>query len=203
MAERPPVIGLAGSIGAGKSEVARILGECGCVVSRSDEQARAALRDEAIRAELLRWWGEGVFDETGAVNRSAVAAIVFADPAQRRRLEALTHPWIKARRDELFAAAPAGTPALVIDAPLLFEAGLESACDAVIVVDAPRPMRLARLGATRGWDETELRRREESQLPLDVKRTRADYVIQNDGDLNDLAGQVRTILSTITSSSRA
>ena len=192
-----PVIGLAGGIGSGKSAVAEILADLGCVVAHSDEMGRAALREEAIRDQLVAWWGEGILDEDGEIDRSAVARIVFADPEQRRRLEALTHPWIESRRAEQFAAAPPNTPALVIDAPLLFEAGLDERCDAVIFVDAERQVRLARLKAGRGWEEADLRRREDSQLPLDVKRSGADYVIQNDGNLSDLAAQVRLVLSQI------
>jgi dephospho-CoA kinase len=198
-----PVIGLAGGIGSGKSAVADILADLGCVVARSDEMARAALRDPEIRARLVQWWGEDILDDEGGVDRRAVARIVFDDREQRRRLEGLTHPWIEARRAEQFAAAPPDAPALVIDAPLLFEAGLEAGCDAVIFVHAPRPTRLARLRTARGWDETDLKRREDSQLPLDVKRSRADYVIQNDGDLSDLAAQVRPILSQIVASHRS
>jgi dephospho-CoA kinase len=200
---RKPVIGLAGGIGSGKSAVAEILADLGCVVAHSDEMARAALREPAIREQLVTWWGEGILDEGGEIDRSAVARIVFADPGQRRRLEALTHPWIESRRAEQFAAAPADAPALVIDAPLLFEAGLEEQCDAVIFVDTERPVRLARLKAGRGWEEADLGRREDSQLPLDVKRSGADYVIQNDGNLSDLAAQVRLVLSQIVASHRS
>lgn len=205
-APRPPVIGLTGGIGAGKSTVAGVLESLGCVVSRSDDDARAALRDPAIRAELVAWWGDDILDPHGAVDRARVAAIVFSDPDERRRLEGLTHPWIERRRRELFDAAPDDCPALVIDAPLLLEVGLDRACDAVIFVDASRATRLERVRATRGWDEAELDRRALSQLPLDVKRKRADHVIQNDGDadgptgpdhLDQLTETVRAVLRDI------
>jgi dephospho-CoA kinase len=197
---RAPIIGLAGGIGAGKSAVAGALRDEGCVVVDSDAAGRAALKDPEVRATVVEWWGDDVLDTDGAIDRSAVARIVFRDLEQRRRLEALTHPWIESRRRAQFDAAPPGTPALVIDAPLLFEVGLDSECDAVIFVQTPRQTRLERLRATRGWDEDELVRREESQLPLDVKQSRADYVLRNDGDLNALVGQTRSILSEITES---
>jgi dephospho-CoA kinase len=197
---RAPIIGLAGGIGAGKSAVAAVLADAGCVVTDSDADGRAALDDPEIRATIVEWWGEDVLDAAGMIDRSAVARIVFGDPAERRRLEALTHPWIETRRRRQFADAPPDTPALVIDAPLLFEVGLDAECDAVIFVDTPRQIRLERLQRSRGWDEDELSRREESQLPLDGKRSRADYVIRNDGDSDDLIGQTRSILSEITES---
>jgi dephospho-CoA kinase len=199
----PPVIGLAGGIGAGKSAVAAILAQMGCVVSHSDQEGRAALRDPVIRDTLVEWWGEEILDEMGEVDRRAVAQIVFRDPEQRRRLEALTHPWIRTRRDLLFKAAPPDTPALVIDAPLLFEAGLDRECDAVFFVDAPRQTRLERLQADRGWDEAELKRREDSQLPLDEKLNRADYVLRNDGDLSELAARIRTVVAELVETRRS
>lgn len=197
-----PVIGLAGGIGAGKSAVARILAELGCVVSDSDAQARAALRDPQIKSAILKWWGERVLDRQGEVDRGAVAQIIFADPAERRRLESIVHPWIEARRSELFGQAKPDARALVIDAPLLLEAGLEKACDAVIFVDADRGTRLARVAADRGWPPQELAKREQSQLPLDVKRRRADYTVLNNGDLSELKLQVRRVLDQIVDSCR-
>ena len=196
-----PVIGLAGGIGSGKSEVAAILAELGCVVCNSDELGRAALMDPAIRAELVSFWGSGILDDAGEVSRSAVASIVFNDPQQRQRLEELVHPWIEQKRATQFAQAPPDAPALVIDAPLLFEADLDRVCDAVVFVDADRSVRLERVGPGRGWDEAELKRREDCQLPLDVKRGRADYVISNIRDLTALHKQVSRVLSEIIASS--
>lgn len=195
----PPVIGIAGGIGSGKSAVARVLAALGCVVSDSDGDARAALKDPAIIAELVEWWGEGILDAGGAVDRRAVGRIVFSDPAERKRLEGLTHPWIEDRRRERFASAPADVPALVIDAPLLFEAGLDRECSHVIFVDVPREMRLARV-AERGWDEAELDRREAAQQPLEKKRAAATHVVPNDGSLADLEMRVRAILAEISGS---
>ncbi len=192
-----PLIGLTGGIGAGKSTVAKILAGLGCVVADSDALSREALRDPEIRRRLVEWWGEGVLDGSGGIDRAAVARIIFRRPEERARLESLIHPWIEARRAAMFAQAPPGTVALVIDAPLLLEAGLDARCDAVVFVEAPRDLRLARLRAARGWDERELALREESQRPLDEKRARSDHVIRNDGDLDALAAEVRRTLRSI------
>ncbi len=167
----------------------------------SDREGRAALRDAGIKSVLRSWWGDAILDASGVVDRGAVARIVFGDPAEKKRLEGLVHPWIEARRQALFAAAPPGTPAFVIDAPLLFEAGIDRECDAVIFVDAPRPCRVARV-SSREWGEDELARREEFQLPLDDKRLKADHILRNDGDLSDLEAQVRATLSDIVESRR-
>jgi dephospho-CoA kinase len=196
-ARRKPIIGLTGGVGAGKSTVARMLAELGCLVTDSDALARAVLERADVKAALVSWWGDRILNDAGEVDRRAVASIVFGDARERRRLEELTHPLIEQQRKMLWAKAPPTTTAFVIDAPLLIEAGLHRECDAVIFVDAPRDVRLQRLRETRGWDEAELARRENSQLPLDVKRQAAHHVVQNTGDLHQLRSQVEHVFQLI------
>ena len=192
------VIGMAGGIGAGKSEVARALAELGCVVADSDKAAREALDRPDVRETLVGWWGPEILADDGRVDRKRVAAIVFGDPSERQRLEALVHPIVRRGRDELRRmAVEAGAPAVVIDAPLLFEAGLDAECDAVLFVDAPRAVRVERVRETRGWDEGELERREKVQIPLDAKRHRSDYEVVNNADPEQLRLRVRRILDQI------
>lgn len=189
------VLGLAGGIGAGKSAVAREFARRGCVVIDSDAEAKAALDRAEVRDELRRWWGDRVIGADGRVDRSAVAAIVFEDESQRRRLEALVHPLVRARRAVLVReAASRGAGVVVVDAPLLFEAGVDAECDAVVFVDAPRGVRLERVRASRGWDEGEVERRERAQMPLEEKRRRSRYGIDNAGNLADLGPQVEGVL---------
>lgn len=196
-----PIIGLSGGIGAGKSAVAQILGELGCAVSDSDAQSRAALDRPDVRSRLVGWWGPELVGPDDKVDRRRIASIVFSDPEARRRLEGLVHPIIKLQRDEERARArAAGARALVIDAPLLFEAGLDRECQAVIFVEAPESERLARVRANRGWDEAELRRREAAQLPLEEKRRRSSVLIKNDGSRADLREQVRRALESVLAS---
>lgn len=195
--ERPPVIGLVGGIGAGKSAVAAHLRRLGCVVCDSDALAREVLLDPGVRRELVRWWGSGIMNSDGLVDRRRVAAIVFERPEERLRLEALIHPLVERRREALFRDAPASTRALVIDAPLLLEAGLGERCDAILFVDAPEAMRRARVEATRGWDAAELARREAAQWPLDRKRAAARAVIRNDGSEAELARAVEAALADV------
>lgn len=194
---RPPVIGLVGGIGSGKSAVARAWRELGCCVCESDQLARAALEDPAIKATLVGHWGPRILAAGGTVDRAAVAQIVFADPAERRFLESTTHPWIERTRRASFAAAPADTPAFVIDAPLLLEVGLDRECDAVVFVDAPREERLRRVREHRGWTDEELTRREAAQWPLDRKRAAATHVIANDADLATLLRRATETLAAI------
>lgn len=188
------VIGLAGGIGAGKSEVARHLKALGCVVIDSDQEAKAALDRDDVRRELVRWWGEGVLGDDGRIDRKRVAEIIFGDASERQRLEGLVHPIVRSRRAEVVErAAGAGARAAVIDAPLLFEAGVDAECDVVAWVEAPRAVRLERVSRTRGWDEAELERRERAQWPLERKRALCRYEILNDGSPG-LEGRVRATL---------
>ena len=199
MFDGKPIIGIAGGIGSGKSFVARLFGELGCLVIDSDRQVRDAYRDGRVKAAVRDWWGDGAFTADGEINRSAVAAKVFADPAQRRRLEGLLHPLVaEARRRQMAAAA--GDPQVIgfaWDTPLLFEAGLAQDCDALVFVDAPESLRRERVRQTRGWDVAELARRENLQWPLDRKRGLSDYVVTNTANADDARGQVRDILSRI------
>lgn len=192
-----PVIGLLGGIGSGKSLVAAALGDLGCVVCDSDDLVRKQYAQPEVQAQMQHWWGRGVLDERGAIDRGAIAAIVFRDPAERRRLEAYLHPRVEAARRRLFEAAPPGTPALVIDAPLLLEAGLASQCDQLWFIDAPESVRRTRVTTSRGWSADELARREAAQWSLDRKRAAAHHVLRNDGDPASLREQVRQLLGSL------
>ncbi len=195
---RLPVIGLAGGIGAGKSTVAKSFERHGCFVIDSDARAKAALDRPEVRDTLVKWWGDSILSADGRADRSKIAAIVFADPEQRARLEQLVHPIVREDRAAMIREAlAAGSRAVIVDAPLLFEAGVDTECDCVVFVDAPREQRLERVQQTRGWDEQELNRREASQLPLDDKRLRSRHIVENSGKLGGIDAQVGRILASI------
>ena len=202
MYDGKPIIGLAGGIGAGKSHVARALGRLGCAVIASDALVAAAYTHPAVKRQLHDWYGDAIFDGLGRVDKRAVAGRVFADAAQRERLEKLLHPVVNEARVELMrrAAADPAVAAYVWDSPLLFETGLDARCDAVIFVDAPRDVRLARVRETRGWDAAELDRRERVQTPLDDKRARATDMVDNGGAEGGavLAERLRAVLDRVT-----
>ena len=195
-----PIIGIAGGIGSGKTFVAKLFGELGALVISSDEQVTDAYSDPEVRATLRSWWGDDVIRPDGEINRRLIGAKVFADPAERKRLEELLHPRVHAARERAMAAAAANNPrvvAFVWDTPLLFETDLHQQCDAVVFVDAPLETRLARVAETRHWDAAELARRENSQWGLDRKRNFADYVISNTAGAEVARGQVQDVLSRI------
>lgn len=213
---RIPIIGLAGGIGSGKSRVATCFANLGCIVIDSDRQAREALERPEVRQALLAWWGPEILaqaesDAPGdarSLDRGKIARIIFSDPTERARLEGLVHPIIRARRADIIERASAqGAPAAVIDAPLLFEAGVDAECDVVVWVEASRKTRLERVIRNRGWDEAELARREAAQWPLERKRALCRYTIVNDAPEVDpkdrkaaVAESVRRLLEEILAS---
>ena len=198
-----PTIGIAGGIGSGKSTVARTLARLGCEVCISDDAARAVLDAPEVRSAILARVGAHVAAPDGSIDRAALGRAIFADATLRSDVERIMHPRIEARRRAQFAAAPLSTRAFIVDAPLLFEVGLERECDAVIFVDAPREHRLARVRATRGWDDAELARREASQMPLDEKRRRSSDVVENSGDPALLEAIVARTLDAIIARTQA
>jgi dephospho-CoA kinase len=194
-----PIIGIAGGIGSGKSFVAALFGELGCAVIDADAQVREAYDDPAVRQTLREWWGDSVFHADGSVNRSAIAKRIFNDEDQRRRLSELVHPMVNQGRVRWMQKRASENPpvAFILDTPLLFEAGMNGECDAVVFVDAPGELRLERVRRSRGWDEAELLSRQNLQWPLDRKREMSDYVIENAADAGITRSQVRAVLSQI------
>ncbi|HSV66840.1 MAG TPA: dephospho-CoA kinase [Mycobacteriales bacterium] len=183
-------IGLTGGIGAGKSVVARLLARHGAVVVDADLVAREVVAPgSAGLARLVAEFGREVLDPSGALDRGRLAGIVFADPVARARLNAIVHPLVAARTAELFAAVPPDV-VVVHDVPLLVENGLAPAYPLVLVVEASEPVRLARLADDRGMTEQAARDRMAAQASDADRRAVADLVIQNDGDLAELAARV-------------
>jgi dephospho-CoA kinase len=188
---RIPVIGLTGAIAAGKSAVAAELRSLGAAVFDADAEV-ATLLD---RPEIVERIGAEIGEEAvreNAVDRRTVARIVFQDEHKRRRLEEILHPPVIAAAEVLIADPPAGARAVVLDVPLLIEAGMDELCNEVWFVDAPREVRERRAIERRGWSAGELERREAAQLSVETKRDRADRVIENASDLDTLANAVRS-----------
>ncbi len=197
MSSQPPTIGLTGGIGSGKSTVAAQFYELGCIVANADKNAKTAMQNKDVIEQLVGWWGKEILNDDGSVNHGALAAIVFNEESQRIRLESLLHPLAKKLQEEQFSMAGEGTKALVIDAPLLLETGLDKECDAIVFVDASIEIRQKRVQKDRNWSVEEINRREAVQLPLDTKRDRADYVVINEGELGRVHNQVKQILEDV------
>jgi dephospho-CoA kinase len=188
---------LIGGIGSGKSTVAGILSNLGCIVSDADKLARVELGASEVLEELRDHWGEKVFDRNGEPDRRAIAGIIFEDDIERDWLEKILHPRVIARRKEFFAGAPNDVPAYVIDAPLLVETGMAEECDHLIFVETSREVRFDRIARSRDWTEGEFARREGAQAVPGEKRGLADFVIQNDCALAELRKRVEDVLTAI------
>lgn len=188
------LVGLTGGIGAGKSTVAELLAERGAVIVDADEVARAVVEPgQPALSKIVERFGSGVLDADGRLDRSAVAKLAFVDDESRRDLEAITHPAINEEFGRRVGDAPSDA-IVVLDVPLLLESpqARKRGYQTVIVVEAPRDVRLARLEA-RGVDRADAEARMAAQVGDDERRKIATYVVDNSGDRSSLERQVDEI----------
>jgi dephospho-CoA kinase len=191
-----PILGVIGSIGGGKSLVAAEMARHGGYLISADALGHEGLRHPSVKSQVQARWGDRILKPDGDIDRRKLGAIVFADAAELRALEAMQFPFIGARIREEIAKGEADPAArfIVLDAAVLLEAGWRKECDRVLFVDAPRTTRLERLRMNRHWTDEELDNRERSQRPLEEKRRAADAVLVNAGSVPDAAAKVRDVL---------
>jgi dephospho-CoA kinase len=181
---RMRLIGLTGGIATGKSTVDRMLAARGATVIDADELAREAVRPgEPTLDRVVERFGEDILNPDGSLDRGRLGNIVFADSDARHDLESITHPRIIELTQERIDAALSGTaPLVVVDIPLLFENAREAMFDGVLLVYAPPDVQVRRLQERNHLDEKAARQRLAAQLPIDDKRARATWIIDNSGD---------------------
>ncbi|MDX3355121.1 dephospho-CoA kinase [Streptomyces sp. ME01-24h] len=186
-------VGLTGGIGAGKSEVSRLLASYGAVLVDADRIAREVVEPGTPGlAAVVAEFGEGVLAADGSLDRPKLGAVVFSDPERLRALNAIVHPLVRERSGVLERAA--GPDAVVVhDVPLLAENGLAPLYDVVVVVDAAPRTQLDRLVRLRGMTEEDARARMAAQATRERRLAIADFVIDNDGPLEALEPQVRRV----------
>jgi dephospho-CoA kinase len=185
------LVGLTGGIGSGKSTVARLLEQRGAVVIDADRLAREAVAPgtPGLR-EVVRVFGDGVIGPDGALDRAALAADVFVDPILKAKLEAITHPEVGRLLAERVEEHRATDRIVVYDTPLLAEIGLGPAFEIVVVVTADPGRRVERMVSARGMAEADVRARMATQATDEQRAEVADILIDNDGTMDDLEGQV-------------
>jgi dephospho-CoA kinase len=192
----PPFVGLTGGIGAGKSEALAALARLGAATISADGVVHELYADPEVRAAVVARWGEDVAPD-GTVDRSAIAGRAFADPDERAWLEGVIWPRVGERIAEWRAAEaqrePA-PPALVVETPLLFEAGLEAAYDVTIAVVADEQIR-ARRAAERGHEAVD--ERTARQLTQEQKAQRATFAIENSGSIGELESKLSAVLDKL------
>jgi dephospho-CoA kinase len=186
----PQFVGLTGGIAAGKSEALAAFGRLGAAVLSTDAVVHELLDEPEVRARLVKRWGEEVVAD-GGIDRGRVGAIVFERPAELAWLEAVLHPLVGERVTRWRQSLTDDTRVAVVEVPLLFETGMESAFDATVCVVAPDPTRSAR-SSERGT--ALLERRDGRQLSQEEKAELATYVIENNGSLPELEARIARLL---------
>ena len=190
------LVGLTGSIATGKSTVSAMFAHQGARVIDADLLSReVVMPGQPAYARILEEFGSQIFQDDGSLDRKALGAIVFADPARRKRLEEITHPAIGARQQRILSVLDEeGFEGIVLwDAALLFETGGVSKMDKVVVVVADPETERRRLMARDGLAEADARARIASQMPIAEKALLADHVIDNSGTREETERQVRAV----------
>lgn len=188
-------VALTGNIAAGKSEVVRRFAEWGATVIDADQLAREAQAPgtEVLRAIAQRFGKELILPD-GTLDRAALRGVVMGDETALAALNGIVHPAVRRRHDRLLAEAKArGDRIVVNDIPLLFEAADPAQFDLVVLVDAPVELRRDRLTGLRGLTPAEADRMLRAQIPAEVKRARADLIIDNAGSLEALDAATRAV----------
>lgn len=191
-----PTIALIGGIGSGKSAVANKVKTLRSVeVIDADQIGHRILDFPEVQQNIREQFGTAVFDEHGKVNRSVIARIVFGEETQHqeslKKLEEIVHPEIHRvlEQEILSAKTTKNVDAILIDAAVILEAGWKELCDQIVFIECPFEQRLKRVTQNRGWSPAELGKRENQQLPLSEKRKLANYIIHNNDDDLEAAGQ--------------
>lgn len=195
------LIGLTGNIASGKTVVADLLKAKGATLIDADVLAREAVKPGTRALETITArWGREVLDAEGNLDRAALRRIVFSDQTQLDELNAVIHPEIARLRDSAIEdARKRGDKIVVCVIPLLFERKLADNFDTIVLVDAPRELRMERLLETRGVDEAEAMNMIAAQMPAELKRARADYVIENTGPMESLERDVNALWNSLLS----
>jgi dephospho-CoA kinase len=193
------LVGLTGNIASGKSTVAQLLSERGATIIDADVLARRAVeRGSRAFEAIVRRWGTSVLAPDGHLDRAALRRAVFGNPKELEALNDIVHPEVERLREERIAEARArGDRIVVCDIPLLFEKKMTERFDRIVLVDAPRPLRLERLVSDRGLRETEAMDMIAAQMPAELKRARADFVIDNASTLTELERRVNDVWATL------
>jgi dephospho-CoA kinase len=193
------LVGLTGNIASGKTTVAQLFSERGATIIDADVLARRAVeRGTPAYDAIVKRWGTSVLAPDGLLDRGALRRVVFANPKELDALNNIVHPEVeRLRQTRIDEARARGDRIVVCDIPLLFEKKMADRFDRIVLVDAPRPLRLERLVGDRDLRETEAMDMIAAQMPAELKRARADYVIDNTGTLAQLEQRVAGVWSTL------
>lgn len=187
------LVGLTGSIAAGKSTVAEFLAEEGFATINADTVAKDLLNQAEVKDSIISMFGADCYNSDNTPNHKRIAEIIFNNEVKRHQLEALIHPLVRKKVKEL---ARKLYP-LIYDVPLLFESGGHKETDLNIMVDAPVELRFERASKRNGWSREEFMVREKNQIPAVQKRKLADLVIENDSDQETLRSRLQPLIQLL------
>jgi dephospho-CoA kinase len=191
---RPRRIGVTGGIGSGKTTVCREFEKLGRKVLYADPLARDLMEsDQALRGAIAREFGREAYNIDGTLNRPYLADRIFSEDKNRKRMNAIVHPFVFQALDRIIETEFGGQtePYILIEAALIYESGLDKRLDAVLLVDAPLDIRADRVARRDGLSAEEIRRRFESQQSAQILRKKADFVLDNIGDIVRIRPKVR------------
>ena len=199
------LVGLTGNIASGKSTVAQLLSERGATIIDADVLARRAVeRGSKAFDAIVKRWGTSILSPDGHLDRASLRRVVFGDPKELESLNEIVHPEVERLRDlRISEARGRGDKVVVCDIPLLFEKKMVDHFDRIVLVDAPRPLRLERLVNDRSLRETEAMDMIAAQMPAELKRARADFVIDNASTLTELEGRVNEVWASLVQDAEA
>jgi dephospho-CoA kinase len=196
------LIGLTGSVATGKSTVAKMFKKCGAIVIDADELAREVVQPgKPAWREIVRTFGRRILNLDRTIDRHALGAIVFHDKKKLRHLERIIHPRVAREQIRLTKQAAKNDPKAVViyDVPLLFEAGIDKRVDKTVVVAATRKTQIMRLKNRNGLTRAEALRRIRSQMPLAMKRLRADYILDGTKNRESLSRDISRLFEDLRS----
>jgi len=199
MGKHKPIIGILGGIGAGKSSVASEFAKLGCGLVDADAIVHELLAEDGIKRQLREAFGDDIFGAGGVIDREKLAVAVFDDAERVKRINAILHPAVLDRCEELICSynSKNDVAAIVLDMPLLMEIGWGKRCDILVFVACNAEKRILRVGERSLVAKKNLKKREKFQISLDKKENIAHYLVDNNSDGSAIAGQVERIFSII------
>jgi dephospho-CoA kinase len=196
------LIGLTGGVATGKSTVAKMFGQCGAVVIDADQLARDVVQPgKPAWRDIVHIFGTGILNPDRTINRPALGSLIFSHPRKRLQLERIIHPRVAREQQRLTRQAAKIDPDAVViyDVPLLFEAGVDTRVDKIVVVTADRETQITRLSKRNGLSRSEALRRIRSQMPMNQKCRLADFVLDGTKDTRRLKQDVAKMCKNLRS----